>query len=269
MVGSTVLSAVICWFNNHRVSGSKKRSKQIKKAGSVPGTSLEILELTVQRKVLHKLLSIMDNSAHPQHQPQMKQSDISQRLVDCVWLVFSKHIFLTELQKKNKPKKKKKSRKKRSFCSKGLYVKQMTACSWTVNLSFILFYLSRQNTSTIYQYCQRQLHLTNKSLVCRNPQKNCGKFYNQLWTTFFEEICNFVNLCSLKSKVRHIVQWLECFFCVWDFVWGELIYYTKNIEGIIFLSTQISVRIHNMCSILGHIFNPDALEMNLNDAIRA
>ena len=42
---------------------SKKLNRLIKKAGSVLETSLELLELVVERRVLHKLLNIMDNTS--------------------------------------------------------------------------------------------------------------------------------------------------------------------------------------------------------------
>ena len=65
--------AAICWGGSIRTRDSKKIKKLIRKASSVLGTALEPLELTVERKMLQKPLTLLDNRAHPLHNPIQKQ----------------------------------------------------------------------------------------------------------------------------------------------------------------------------------------------------
>lgn len=86
VVASAVCLAAMCGSSSIRASDSnKKQKKLIKKAGSVLGTALETLELVVERRMLHKLLNIMDNTTHRLHQPQVRQSVFSQRLLQLHW----------------------------------------------------------------------------------------------------------------------------------------------------------------------------------------
>ena len=73
VVESTVSSVVICWGSSIRASDLKKLNKLIKKAGSVLGTVLEILELILQQRILHKMKNIMDNSEYPLHSTVFQQ----------------------------------------------------------------------------------------------------------------------------------------------------------------------------------------------------
>jgi len=64
-----------------RVGNLKKHKKLIKKAWSVLGTTLESLEPIVQRRMLHKLLNVPDNTANSVYSIPVKQwSVFSQRL---------------------------------------------------------------------------------------------------------------------------------------------------------------------------------------------
>ena len=60
VVESAVSSAVICWGSSIRASDLKKLNKLIKKAGSV-------LELNLQRRILNKMKTFMNNPEHPRH----------------------------------------------------------------------------------------------------------------------------------------------------------------------------------------------------------
>ena len=61
---------------------NKLRNKLIKKAFSVLWTVLEPLELIVQRRTLHKLMNIKDNTAHHLHNIWLTQQSVhSQRLL--------------------------------------------------------------------------------------------------------------------------------------------------------------------------------------------
>jgi len=73
---SAVSFAAICRCSSNRASDSKKLNKQIKNAGSVLGTVLDPLELIIRRKMLHELLDIMDNTAHPLHNILIKQQSV-------------------------------------------------------------------------------------------------------------------------------------------------------------------------------------------------
>ena len=71
--------AATCWGSSIRASDTKKLNKLIKKAGSVLGTALEPLELVVERRMLHKLLNIMDNTTHPLHNLLVRQQSVFSR----------------------------------------------------------------------------------------------------------------------------------------------------------------------------------------------
>ena len=82
VVASAVFFAAICWGSSLRAGNSKKLNNLIKKPGSVLGTALESLELVVERRMLHKLLNIMENTTHPLHHILVRQQSVfSQRLL--------------------------------------------------------------------------------------------------------------------------------------------------------------------------------------------
>ena len=81
VVASAIFFAAISWGSSIRARDSKKLNKLIKRAGSVLGTSLEPLEVVVERRMLEKVLKIMDNETHPLHDLLTgQQSVFSQRL---------------------------------------------------------------------------------------------------------------------------------------------------------------------------------------------
>ena len=67
LVASAFVFAAFCWDSSIRNGDTKKLNKLIRKASSVLGTALEPLELVVKKKMLQKLLTISDNTAHPLH----------------------------------------------------------------------------------------------------------------------------------------------------------------------------------------------------------
>ena len=62
------------WGSCIRARDTKKPNKRIMKAGTVLGTALEPLELTVNRKMLQKLLTILDNMQHINYTTYFKNS---------------------------------------------------------------------------------------------------------------------------------------------------------------------------------------------------
>lgn len=64
MVDAKGSLAAICWGSSIRAS--KRLNKLIKKTGFVLVSALELLELVVERRLLHKLLNIMDNTSAAQ-----------------------------------------------------------------------------------------------------------------------------------------------------------------------------------------------------------
>ena len=74
VAASAIIFAGICWGISIRVD-TKELNKLMKKAGSVLGTALEPIELVVERRMLHKLLNIMDNTSHPLHDLLVRQQN--------------------------------------------------------------------------------------------------------------------------------------------------------------------------------------------------
>ncbi|KAK0135417.1 RNA-directed DNA polymerase from mobile element jockey [Merluccius polli] len=81
-VASTIFFAVVCWGSSIRASDSNRLNKIIRKAGSVLGFKLVSLESVMERRMLNKLLTIMDNDQHPLYQTVDRQRSIfSHRLL--------------------------------------------------------------------------------------------------------------------------------------------------------------------------------------------
>ncbi|KAK0135140.1 hypothetical protein N1851_029041 [Merluccius polli] len=81
-VASTIFFAVVCWDSSIRASDSNRLNKIIRKAGSVLGFKLVSLESVMERRMLNKLLTIMDNDQHPLYQTVDRQRSIfSHRLL--------------------------------------------------------------------------------------------------------------------------------------------------------------------------------------------
>merc|ERR1712035_150234 len=82
VVESAVSFAAICWGSGIRARDLNRINKLIKKAGSVLGVALELLEVIIQRRMLQKLMKIMEDSSHPLHNSVKKQKSVfSERLV--------------------------------------------------------------------------------------------------------------------------------------------------------------------------------------------
>ena len=79
---SVIFFAVACWGGNIKKRDASRLDKLVRKAGSVLGTELESLASMADRRVLCKLLSIMNNSEHPLHSTIDRQrSSFSGRLL--------------------------------------------------------------------------------------------------------------------------------------------------------------------------------------------
>ena len=82
VVESAISFAAICWGSSIRTRDLKRINKLIRKAGSVLGVTLEPLELIVQKRMLHKLMKMMEDSSHPLHDTVIKQQSVfSERLL--------------------------------------------------------------------------------------------------------------------------------------------------------------------------------------------
>ena len=66
--------AAIGWGSSIRASDTKNLNK-LKKASSVLGTALQPLQLVVERKMIHKLLNITDNTSHPPARPTGQRAE--------------------------------------------------------------------------------------------------------------------------------------------------------------------------------------------------
>lgn len=55
--------------DENSASDIRELNNLIKMAGSVLGTASEPVALVLSRRMLHNLLSIMDNTSHPRHDP--------------------------------------------------------------------------------------------------------------------------------------------------------------------------------------------------------
>ncbi len=81
MVASVMLYAVVCWSSELKAADTNKLNKLISKAASVLGGELESLVEVSERRMLRKLLSILDNTSHPLHATLVScQSTFSSRL---------------------------------------------------------------------------------------------------------------------------------------------------------------------------------------------
>ena len=82
VVESVIFFAVACWGGNIKKRDASRLDKLVRKAGSVVGTELESLASVAERRVLSKLLAIMNNPEHPLHSTIDKQrSSFSGRLL--------------------------------------------------------------------------------------------------------------------------------------------------------------------------------------------
>lgn len=76
---SALFFAVICWGGSIGTGNTNSLKKPIEKASSVIGCKPDPMEAVMERRMLNKLLSILDNSDHPLHPDLLPSSeDLSQ-----------------------------------------------------------------------------------------------------------------------------------------------------------------------------------------------
>lgn len=75
-----VFFAALCWSSWVRAADAKRLNKLIKKAGSVLDVKLEYLEKVYKKRMLKKLLRIMDNPSHLSDGP----SEYTQQKTHCL-----------------------------------------------------------------------------------------------------------------------------------------------------------------------------------------
>lgn len=68
VVSSAILFALVCWGSRLKVADSNRLNKLIRKAGDVIGVKLDSLESVMERRMLEKLQSILENTTHALHQ---------------------------------------------------------------------------------------------------------------------------------------------------------------------------------------------------------
>ncbi|KAK7904749.1 hypothetical protein WMY93_017356 [Mugilogobius chulae] len=80
VVASAIFYGVVCWGSGVKVADTNRLNKLVKKAGSVLGVELEPVGEVAERRILKKLLSIRNNTAHPLHQTLLSyRSSFSRR----------------------------------------------------------------------------------------------------------------------------------------------------------------------------------------------
>ncbi|KAI3367324.1 hypothetical protein L3Q82_008367 [Scortum barcoo] len=67
VVASALFFAVVCWGEGLRTADKNRLNKLIKKAGSVVGTELPLLQQVTEGRMLSKLQAILTNASHPLH----------------------------------------------------------------------------------------------------------------------------------------------------------------------------------------------------------
>ncbi|KAI3373330.1 hypothetical protein L3Q82_006624 [Scortum barcoo] len=67
VVSSIIFYAAVCWGSRLKTADTNRLNKLIRRAGSVLGVELESVEEVSERRMLRKLLSIMDNVSQPLH----------------------------------------------------------------------------------------------------------------------------------------------------------------------------------------------------------
>ena len=75
-MASAIYFAAISWGSGIRACDSKKLNKLIRRAGYVLGTAVASLEEGMERTMVQKLLSIIDDNTHPLHNLVSKQKGV-------------------------------------------------------------------------------------------------------------------------------------------------------------------------------------------------
>ncbi|XP_060781055.1 uncharacterized protein LOC132888977 [Neoarius graeffei] len=82
VMASVLFYAVVCWGGSIRRRDAGHLDRLVRKAGSVVGMELETLSAVADKRMLSRLLAIMDNASHPLHTIFSKQrSRVSSRLL--------------------------------------------------------------------------------------------------------------------------------------------------------------------------------------------
>ena len=76
VVASAIFFAAISWGSGIRACDSKKLNKLVLRAGYVMGTAVVSLEVVMERRMVQKMLSIMDDNTHPLHNLVSKQKSV-------------------------------------------------------------------------------------------------------------------------------------------------------------------------------------------------
>lgn len=79
-----VVSAVLCGISlgRHRGGNTNRLNQLVRKAGSMTGRKLDTIKALLERRILNKLLPVLDHSDNPLHPLLDKQqSSFSNRLV--------------------------------------------------------------------------------------------------------------------------------------------------------------------------------------------
>jgi len=79
VVDSVIFYTVVCWGSRVKASGANRLNKLIRKAGSDLGVELEFVVVVSERRMLSKLLSIMDNASHSMHATLVSYQSTSNR----------------------------------------------------------------------------------------------------------------------------------------------------------------------------------------------
>lgn len=82
VVASSLFYAVLCWGSGAKVKHTNQLNKLIKKASSIIGEELVPLEVVAEKRIMSKLLTILDNTSHPLHDVFVNlRSNFSWRLI--------------------------------------------------------------------------------------------------------------------------------------------------------------------------------------------
>ena len=80
VVAGALFYTAVCWESSTGAGNTNKLNKLIRKAGSVIGCKMDTVGAVVERGMLNKLLSILDNPDHTLHPPPDRQrSSLSNR----------------------------------------------------------------------------------------------------------------------------------------------------------------------------------------------
>ncbi|KAK3568773.1 hypothetical protein QTP86_017433, partial [Hemibagrus guttatus] len=88
VVASTVLYVIVCWVGGSTERNRKRMNRLVRRASSVLGCPLELVEEVGERRMLAKLRSIMNNTSHPLY-----------GTVEILWRAFSSRLLHPQYRK--------------------------------------------------------------------------------------------------------------------------------------------------------------------------